>query len=322
MARGWHTGMKTRFNRHSERLIERFGEKVWRLGLDAGFSCPHRLQGRGKGGCSFCPPDAAIAAYQHDGSRIVLNLDEQIARAVAFTRYRYKARLFFLYFQAYTNTYLPVGQLRALYDHAIAVMETIAPGTLRGLVISTRPDCIDMEKVELIASYQRQGLEVWLELGLQSAHDQTLKRINRGHTVSDFVAASKLAHDAGVRRAVHVILGLPGENRLMMLETMRFLQKNSLEGIKFHDLRLAKGSALERSYRAGEFAPLHPDRLPPLLADCLELLPASVEVLRLSSDFSRDSVLDLFPHPDKNNLYMAVEAELARRNSFQGRLVE
>jgi radical SAM protein (TIGR01212 family) len=310
--------MESRFNRHADRLAERHGGKVWRLGVDAGFSCPHREGGRGRGGCAFCSPEAGLATYQHEGERLVEDLDEQICRAIAFTRRRYGAKLFFLYFQAYSCTNLPPDELRPIYERAIAIVEREAPGALRGMIVSTRPDCFDAEKAALLGSYADSGLEVWLELGLQSSSEATLARINRGHGAGAYAEAAAQAGAAGLRRAAHVILGLPGEGRRGMLETVRFAAACGLEGIKFHDLRLARGSALERAYPAGEFAPLHPSRLPGLLADCLELLPPRVEVMRLAADFLPGAALDVFPPPEKNRLYRAVEAELARRGARQG----
>ncbi|MDP2790308.1 MAG: TIGR01212 family radical SAM protein [Rectinemataceae bacterium] len=310
--------MDSRFNRHADRLIERHGEKVWRLGIDAGFTCPHREDGRGAGGCIFCSPEAGLATYQHEGRRLVTDLEEQISRAVGFTRSRYKARLFFLYFQAYSCTNLPPDRLKTIYDRAIAILAGIAPGSLRGLVVSTRPDCFDAEKAALLASYAASGLEVWLELGLQSSSDATLRLINRGHSAQAYADAADIAGKAGLRRAVHVMLGLPGEGRRQMLDTIGFVAACGGEGIKFHDLRLAHGAALTRSYPAGEYAPLHPSRLPGLLTDCLEILPPKVEVMRLSADFRQGEALDVFPPTEKTRLYTAVEAELRRRGTRQG----
>jgi radical SAM protein (TIGR01212 family) len=310
--------MESRFNRHADRLVERHGRRAWRLGLDAGFSCPHREGGRGKGGCAFCAPEAGLATYQHDGDRLVTDLDEQIERAAAFVERRYGASLFFLYFQAYSCTNLPVGQLKSVYDGAMATLEALHPGSLAGLVVSTRPDCFDSEKAELLAGYAASGLEVWVELGLQSSNDRTLAEVGRGHDAACYARAAEAARRAGLRRAVHLILGLPGEGREEMLTSVEFAAGCGIEGVKFHDLRLARGSALSRRYLSGEFAPLHPFRLPPLLADCLEILPPEVEVLRLGADFSAGSTIELFDPIEKNRLYLAVEAELERRESRQG----
>lgn len=310
--------MESRFNRHADRLAERHGEKVWRLGIDAGFTCPHREAGRGRGGCSFCSPEAGLATYQHEGVRLVTDLEEQIERAVGFTRRRYDARLFFLYFQAYSCTNLPPKALKSVYDRAVAVLGRLAPNSLRGIVVSTRPDCFDAEKAGLLASYAALGLEVWLEFGLQSSSDRTLRRINRGHDAQAYADAAAIAGAAGLRRAVHIILGLPGEGRGEMLETVKFADRCGLEGVKFHDLRLAAGSTLARQYPAGEFAPMHPSRLPGLLADCLELLSPGVEVMRLCTDFFPGASVEVFPPPEKNRLYRAVERELEERGTRQG----
>jgi uncharacterized protein len=310
--------MGSRFNRHADRLAERHGQRTWRLGVDAGFTCPHREDGRGSGGCAFCSPEAGLATYQHDGDRLVVDLDEQLERAATFASRRYGAKLFFLYFQAYSCTNLPVDELKSLYERAMRRVNALHPGSLAGLVVSTRPDCFDAEKAGLLAAYAESGLEVWVELGLQSSNDLTLAEIGRGHDAASYARAAEIAGRAGLRRAVHLILGLPSEGREEMLSSVGFAVDCGLEGVKFHDLRLARGSALARRYPAGEFAPLHPARLPSILADCLEILPPEVEVLRLGADFPAGSTIELFEPIEKNRLYLAVEAELERRGSAQG----
>lgn len=310
--------MESRFNRHPDRLAERHGDRVWRLGVDAGFSCPHRSQGRGRGGCSFCSPEAGLATYQHDGLVIVEDLVAQICRAAEFNRRRYDASLFFLYFQAYSCTNLPPPELKALYDRAISIFNENVQGRLCGIVVSTRPDCFDSEKAALLSDYRSGGMEIWVEFGLQSSDDATLRRINRGHTAEDFRTASLAASLAGLKVAVHVMLGLPGESRRQMIETVRFAAECGIAGIKFHDLKLCMGSSLAREFPLGEFAPLHPDRLPGILADCLEILPPGVEVMRLGADFPKGTTIDVFPRRDKFWLYDSVEKLLAERGSRQG----
>ena len=310
--------MESRFNRHPDRLVERHGGRVWRLGIDAGFSCPHRAQGRGGGGCAFCSPEAGLATYQHDGETIVEDLEAQICRAAEFTRRRYGAELFFLYFQAYSCTNLPAPELKAIYDNAISIFREKVPGRLRGIVVSTRPDCFEDEKAAVLSGYLSEGMEIWVEFGLQSSDDETLRRINRGHTAGDFKTAAAAASKAGLRKAAHVMFGLPGEGREQMLNSVRFVAECGIEGIKFHDLKLCRGSGLAREFPAGEFAPLHPDRLPPLLADSLEILSPEVEVMRLGADFPKGAAIDMFPHRDKFWLYDSVEALLKERGSRQG----
>ncbi len=303
----------SRFNRHADRLRERHGERVWRVGVDGGFSCPHRNEGRGKRGCSYCAPSAGRAPYID--SVDCESLDAQIGKALSFLRRRYDARAFFLYFQAYSSTNASVGRLRAVYDEGLAWGEG---GKFRGLVVSTRPDCVDAEKAELLASYAAGGLEVWVELGLQSAHDNTLARIHRGHDFAAFERARRFLALPGLRTAAHLILGLPGESRSDMLDSARALSELRLDGVKFHDLQLARGSALAAEYPAGEISLLHREALPSFLADCLEVLPPDCEVIRLCSDIADRERLAPKKVIDKSQIYGAVEAELAARGSRQG----
>jgi len=269
---------------------------------------------------------------------------------MAFLRRRYGARLFFIYFQAFTSTYAPASVLRDRYDEAIAAarrvlarglaqgspdsdpsdqtlrygreegdcMPAIAGDGLRGLVVSTRPDCVDESVVDLLASYAERGLELWVELGLQSAHDRTLRAIGRGHDRAAFERAVRFLEGRGTRIAAHVILGLPGEGRADMIETAREVAALGLDGVKFHDLRILSGTRLEREYLAGEIAPMHPTRLPGILADCIEELPPGCEVMRLCADAPAAATIVPRRPPDKAALYRAVEDELASRGTRQG----
>ncbi|MDH7483288.1 MAG: radical SAM protein [Spirochaetales bacterium] len=330
-------------NWHGARLQERHGTRVWRLGLDAGFSCPHRSPDRTRGGCRFCASDGNLAAYQK-GAPCLPSLEQQIARALLFTRLRYKASAFFLYFQAFSCTFAPLDRLKTIYDEAIATFSrlidapehvlrdraslirsdssAVPPGIsphLKGLVISTRPDCFNRDTAELLASYQRKGLEIWIEFGLQTIHASSLWFIRREHGVETFIHAMNLAQDAGLHRAVHLILGIPGESRTMMLETVALTASLNPEGIKLHDLKIVQGSAFARMFTTGELALLHPSRLPSLLADCLERLPPQTEIMRITSDFQPDELLALYPAIDKHKLARLVQQELEQRRSWQGK---
>jgi radical SAM protein (TIGR01212 family) len=305
---------------------------VWRIGLDGGFPCPRRSGGRGAGGCAYCSPSAACAPYQvgrngplengeaaEPGTAAALaSIGAQVRSGAAFLRRRYGAERFMPYFQAYTSTAASVRAIGASIDAALDALGSEAPCAAVGLVVSTRPDCLDAGKAELLASYADRGLEVWVELGLQSARDETLARIRRGHGLADFVAARRLLQGRGARTAVHLILGLPGEGRDEMLRTIRTVAGLGLEGVKFHDLHVARGSGLAAEYPAGELTLLHPRRLPALLADCLELLPESCEVIRLCSDAPASERLAPRRAVDKTWLYGAVVAELEARGSRQG----
>ncbi len=338
-----------RINWQSQCLKARYGEHVWRLGIDAGFTCPHRSPDRLRGGCRFCAPDGNISAYQKNQA-FAPAITQQIERALIFTQRRYKAHAFFLYFQAYTCTNAPTETLDRIYRNTIDVFWQVyerlnssqhttpefrasvrkgareaesdslpSKGPLKGLIVSTRPDCFDQEKAKLLAGFMEQGMEVWVELGLQSAHEETLSFLHRKHGVGVFLDAMDIAKQNNLKRTVHLILGLPGESREMMIETAKLTAGTGTEGIKFHDFRIVKGSAFARSFPAGEITAMHPSRLPELLADCLEVLPPWTEIVRISSDFRPEESITIFPPMDKHILAQLVEAELAKRDSFQGR---
>lgn len=304
-----------RFNRHAQALRERYGERVWRLSLDGGFGCPNRPLGRGPGGCSYCAPSASRAPYLEPGYH---SITDQVGAGIAFLARRYGARLFFPYFQAYSSTNASVEVMAERYGEALEAVRAKTGAEATGLVVSTRPDCIDQAKAELLASYAKRGLELWVELGLQSARDVTLRRIRRGHDYACFVSARETLRSAGVKTAVHLILGLPGETRADMIETVRRVTELGVEGVKFHDLLVPKGSALAREYLAGELGLIHYARLPALLADCIELLDPACEVMRLCSDAQKNDLLAPKGRPDKAIVYREVERELARRDSRQG----
>ncbi|SLM18181.1 putative Radical SAM protein [uncultured spirochete] len=323
-----------RINWHSQCLKARYDEHVWRLGIDAGFTCPHRSPDRLQGGCRFCAPDGNISAYQKTQAPVP-SMEKQIELALIFTRRRYHANAFFLYFQAYTGTNAATKTLTQVYENAIdafwrvyekvgeaprAAPETHAPkmGPLKGIIVSTRPDCFDQEKADLLAAYMEQGMEVWVELGLQSAHEETLSFIRRNHGVKAFLDAMEIAKRTHLKRTVHLMLGLPGESRTMMIETAQLAASTETEGVKFHDFRIVKGSAFARNFLAGEITAMHPSRLPGLLADCLEVLPPSTEIMRISADFRPEESVNIHPPTDKHTLARLVEDELVRRNSCQG----
>lgn len=291
---------------------------MWRIALDGGFSCPNRADG--KGGCSFCAEDGSIAPYLPKNRA---PLGAQIEAGISFLQRRYDAELFFLYFQAFTSTFAPVGELENRYDEAIdaarrALSRPGRPGAsaLRGLVVSTRPDCVDEEKAALLETYANRGYELWVELGLQSSSDATLRELGRGHDYAAFEAAVETLRGRGLRIAAHVMLGLPGETRADMLATVASV--SSLDGVKFHDLRILSGSRLGSEYLGGEIAVLHPSRLPALLADCIELLHPACEVIRICADAPASATIAPRPPPSKDALYLALEKEFARRGTGQG----
>lgn len=215
------------------------GEKVWRISLDPGFSCPNRDGALGEDGCAYCNP-SSFAPSAGDKRSITLQLDEGI------NRLRKKGfKKFAAYFQPHTNTYAPVEELRKAWDEVLPFKDVVA------LCIGTRPDCLDEQTLDALADYKYRH-EIWLEIGLQSANDSTLKWLNRRHSAGDFAAACQRAKQRGIKVCAHVILGLPGETARSELETARFLSAHEVEGIKLHHLSIIKGTRLERDWRAGE----------------------------------------------------------------------
>ncbi|MFP4373831.1 MAG: TIGR01212 family radical SAM protein [Spirochaetaceae bacterium] len=274
---------KIPFHAYSTYLRDAYGERTYRIGVDAGFSCPNRGRDRRNGGCSFCDESGSRAAYIADFE--AADLTGQIERSREALVRRYGASQFILYFQAFSSTYAPPRKLREIYDAGLAVMP------FRELIVSTRPDCVDAEVAALLGSYRERLSDVWVELGLQSAHDETLRRIGRGHDVAAFDAALSHARAAGVKVAAHVIFGLPGEGPEDMQETVRFLAERRIDGIKIHNMHVVEGTPLAEEYRRGELEVPGPEAHLRSVAAAIELLPPETVVMRVTSDTARERLL-------------------------------
>jgi radical SAM protein (TIGR01212 family) len=264
-------------------------------------------------GMGPCPAGGvffATAGVQAPGHG--LSIDQQIVRAKEVIQRRYKARKFIAYFQSFTNTYAPVSRLKYLYDEALAHKDMV------GLSVATRPDCVNRAILTLISSYQSDHL-VWLEYGLQSSHDKTLKRIHRGHDVSCFEKGVHMADEYSINICAHVILGLPGEDREMMLQTARFLSNLPIRGVKIHLLYVVKGTPLSELYQKGEFRCLDRDEYANLVVDFLELLPPDMVIQRLTGDpMSSELVAPSWAKEKQINLKF-IHDILERRETWQGR---
>jgi hypothetical protein len=288
-------------------LRRRFGERVQKITLDAGLTCPNRDGRVGVGGCLYCNPRGSGTGAWARGLSITRQLEEGAARLGK----RSRAKKFIAYFQSFTNTYASVERLRILYDEALAF-----PG-VQGLSIGTRPDCLNEDVLDLLSGYA-QNRPVWLELGLQSAHDRTLKLINRGHDVACFADAVARAATRGLEVVAHVILGLPDEQLEHMAATARFLARLPVQGVKIHLLYVIRGSGLESLYHHGLYRPLSEAAYVQAVVDFLEILPTHQVIHRLTGD----------PHPeelaapawclDKNKVLRLIKEEFARRGSRQG----
>ena len=301
--------MEPVFNRYSRFLKKKYGKTTYRVSVAAGFSCPVRAGGRGDTGCAFCDAEGSRAPYLGD----LEHLEEQILQSIAFLSKRYKAELFLLYFQAFSNTYAPIDRLKEIYDRGLSVHD------FKQLIVSTRPDCIDRERADLLASYIRPDFEVWTELGLQSANPDTLSRINRGHGVDDFLEAFHLLRSQGIKLAVHVIFGLPGEGLEDVLKTIRFLSALKPEALKIHDLHLPKASPLFTEFLKGELSLPSTERHLEYVARSLERIPPEMLIMRLSCD----TPVERLGYPkrsiEKTWFYRTLEKKMRSEDSYQGK---
>jgi radical SAM protein (TIGR01212 family) len=273
------------YRSHKAYLEERFGEPVRRLSLDAGLGCPHREGGRGSGGCSFCDARGSGTGAFDAG----IGLVEQAERAAARLA-RQGVRKFIAYFQAYTNTHGPIGKLRDLY-RAVAAIEGVV-----GLTVSTRPDALPDPVLELLAAFAPGGsegtdLDVWVEIGLQSACDATLQRINRGHDTACFNDAVHRAAGRGLNTAAHVILGLPGEGEAEIMRTARHVAALPLKGVKMHHLYVTSDSPLAGDFGRGAVRTLTLDEYVPLAIGFLRRIRPDTVVMRLCGSAGRDRLL-------------------------------
>ena len=221
---------------------------------------------------------------------------------------RFKAEKFISYFQAYTNTYATVEHLKKVYDSAFSHPDVI------GISIGTRPDCVDREKISLISSYA-QNHYVWVEYGLQSVHNKTLEKINRGHSFEDFAHAVEITKNNNINICVHVILGLPGETKENMLDTARILSKMGINGVKIHLLCVLKGTKLEQMYNDGLYTPLEEDEYVETVCDFLELLPPEITIHRLAGNGLKKILVAPKWLPEKFRILTKIDRELEKRNS-------
>lgn len=297
------------YRKYSDYLKEKYGETVYRIGVDGGFSCPNRGEDRTRPGCAFCDVYGVRAAYIGE---TVKSLEQQIRASVAPLKKRYNAHKYILYFQAYSSTWGSVSRLRKTYDEGLAL------GNFVELVVSTRPDCVDEDIAVLLGSYVRDDFDVWVELGLQSAHDRSLERINRGHDKACFEKAYKLLKAAGVKVAVHMIFGLPGEDRKEILESTDYLASLRPDGVKFHNLHIPTGSPLYQEYTAGELSFPDSRRHVGYVADALERMPPETIIMRMTTDTPRMRHKVPGAFLNKSSVYNLVRDELQKRGSRQG----
>jgi uncharacterized protein len=306
---GKQIAMPLRYRDYNTYLKETFGERVQKIPLDAGFSCPNRDGTISTKGCIYCDSrGSGTGALINRG----VDLDRQIEEGIRFAEKKYKSKKFIAYFQSFTNTYAPVSHLKKIYD-------TVLGHTgIAGISVGTRPDCINNEVLELLSSFNKNYL-VWLELGLQSAHDITLSKINRGHDVACFSKAVTMARDHKLKVCAHVILGLPGETHEMMMDTARFVAALPIDGIKVHSLFVTKGTALADLYHSGDFKCMERDEYIETLIDFLELLPPEMIIQRMTGDPNPAELIAPLWALEKSNNINLIKKRMEERDTWQGK---
>ena len=308
----YHWEHTRRFNAYSNYFKKLFGERVQKLSIDAGFTCPNRDGSRGRGGCTYCNNDAFNPSYCKPDKPV----EQQIREGKEFHAWRYKnPGKFLAYFQPFSNTYATLEELKAIYGQALQFPE------IRGLVIGTRPDCIDDEKLEYFADLAKTHYII-IEYGIESCYDRTLEKINRGHTFEESKIAIEKTAAAGLKTGAHLIFGLPGESREEMMAETATLSALPLTNIKFHQLQIIKGTAMEKQYQNNpdSFDFFELDEYITFIVDFIEQLNPSFIIERFAGEVPpRFQAGPGWGLVRNEKIVEMVEAELERRNSFQGK---
>lgn len=292
-------------------MLRRHGRRVHKIALDAGFTCPNRDGSKGIGGCTFCNN----ASFSPNG-RNAPSISSQLASGRRAIARRTRAQRFIAYFQAYTNTYASVQQLDALYREALSEPDVI------GLAVGTRPDCVPDAVLDLLGGYRAEGMEVWLELGLQSAFDDTLARVNRGHGLAEYRSAVTAARRRGIPVCAHLIIGLPGEGAAHYHASLDAVLAQGVDGLKLHPLHVVKGTQLANQWRRGEYSPLAMGDYLRVAADLIERTPAHIVFHRVTGTAAKDILLAPAWCSQKWNVLNGIEAELRRREHRQGQFAQ
>lgn len=258
-------------------LSRRYGQKVHKLTLHGGFSCPNRDGTIGRGGCTFCNVASfADEAQQHN------SIAEQLAHQASRVS---RAQRYLAYFQAYTSTWAEVQVLRSMYQQAVSQTSIV------GLCVGTRPDCVPDSVLDLLSDYHAQGYEVWLELGLQTANDKTLHRINRGHDFACYQETTRRARARGLKVCSHLIVGLPGEGQQQCMDTLEKVVETGVDGLKLHPLHIVDGSIMAKSWRAGRLEGIALDEYVVTAGEMIRHTPLDVVFHRISANARRPTLL-------------------------------
>jgi radical SAM protein (TIGR01212 family) len=301
-----------RFNSYSEYFKKIFGGRVQKVTIDAGFTCPNRDGTKGRGGCTYCNNDSFNPSYCSPQKSV----KQQIKEGIEFHAKRYRrANDFLAYFQAYSNTYKPLDELKRIYGQALEIPE------IKGIVIGTRSDCIDDEKLKYFAEISKTHY-VAIEYGIESVYDKTLELINRGHDFASVVRALELTKSYGIHTGGHLIFGLPGETRQMMLDEVEIINDLPIDTIKFHQLQIVKGTAMGRDYlkNKDKYKLFGLQEYVEFITDFTERLNPGIVIERFAGEVPpRFLVATGWDGLRYDQVLNKIEKELEKRNSRQGK---
>jgi radical SAM protein (TIGR01212 family) len=304
-----------RFNAYSNYFRNLYGARVQKVSIDAGFTCPNRDGSKSFGGCTYCNNDAFNPSY----CVAVKSVSQQIGEGITFHKWRYNEAVSYLaYFQAYSNTYAPLARLKQLYEEALNY-----PGVI-GLIIGTRPDCIDDEKLEYIKELSEKYY-IAIEYGIESCYNKTLQRINRGHSFEDAVMALERTSALGINTGAHFIFGLPGETREEMLNQVDIISRLPLKTVKFHQLQIIKGTTMETEYKnkPGDFSLFTWEEYLDFFILFLERLNPEIVVERFTGEAPpRFLTGEGWGKKRTDQIVNLIEKRLEELNTWQGRLYE
>lgn len=295
------------FNQH---LRERFGEKIFKVPLDAGFTCPNRDGLLGRGGCIYCSERGSGDFAGEQG----LSIHEQFCEVKERMQNKWPRAKYLAYFQAFTNTYAPVERLREVYEASLREEGVV------GISISTRPDCLPGDVLDYLDELN-QRTYLWVELGLQSIHDRTMEWIGRGHDYAQFFQGLEQLRSRGIRVCAHIILGLPGESKKEMMETAQAVAKMPLQGVKIHLLHVLRGTPLAAIYEHQPFEFMTKEEYVSIVVDILEILPPEMIIHRLTGDGPPDNLIGPLWSRKKWEVLNGIDDELVRRDTWQGKRV-
>jgi radical SAM protein (TIGR01212 family) len=300
-----------RYTAFGQYMKDLYGEPVYKVNVDAGFTCPNRDGSIATGGCIYCNNDS----FRPTACTKAIPLRQQIEKGIPYLTSRYGAKQFIVYFQPYTNTYASVDILERLYREALD-----QPGVI-GLAIGTRPDCVDEEKISLLERLARDHF-ILVEYGLQSIHDRTLEFINRGHDYACFQKAVSMTTGRGIRIGAHLILGFPTETRADMLSMAPELSRQPIEFLKIHQLQVVKNTALEGLYAAKPFPTFGYREYIEMLADFLERLSPAIVIQRLFASAPDDILVAPVWNKTRSEFLNDLDVYLEERVTYQGKLYE